>query len=99
MSRRMIPPPDLGLAKIVIAIEKADPIPVPVASRQTNQFRTQPRDDDAQSALLVGQDVEQRPARSFAVENFIRCDHGSELPDGKGPILRRGIGAGTLSPD
>ena len=61
----VIPPPARGFANVVVPIEEADPISVSIAPRQTDEFRTQPRDDDAQSALLVRQDVEQPLAAHF----------------------------------
>jgi hypothetical protein len=44
---------------------KADPPPGSVASRQTNEFRSEPAHDDAEAALFLGQDVEQTAVACF----------------------------------
>src|SRR5678815_920203 len=55
----VIPPPARRFADLVVAIKKTGPIPIRIAPGQTNEFGTVARDDDAQAAVFVRQDVEQ----------------------------------------
>src|ERR1041385_5089042 len=77
--RGMIGPAACRFAEIVIAMEKPDPLPIPVAPRQTNEFGAESRDDDAQAALVVDQNIEESSvALLFAVGEFHPRRYGNK---------------------
>jgi hypothetical protein len=57
----VIPPPACWFVDLVIPIKKTDPAPIVVAPGQTNELGSVARDDDAQAAVFVRQNVEQAP--------------------------------------
>lgn len=69
----MIPPPARRRPQVVVAIEETDPVSCRVAPRQTNEFGAEPRNNDAQAAFLIRQDVEQSFAAQFFLVRELHC--------------------------
>src|SRR5438094_6544824 len=59
--------------EIVVAIKKAGPLPRLVYSRQTDQFRSKTRNDDAETVVFISQNIELLIfALFFGMRNFHR---------------------------
>src|SRR2546423_13254974 len=57
--RRVVRPAFLRRTDFVVAIQKTDPITGWVPTRYADQLRAEPRNDETQASIFVGQNIEQ----------------------------------------